>query len=121
MGQCIHCKAEVELSRGDVPICANCLAKRESEYNPAPTESEIRDALQAELLAAALRTLEAGEALKSLTREIPSGLPHPDGTQRILNASREVTESRYEMMKAHRRVSEFIEHGTVPEHLKLKN
>jgi hypothetical protein len=121
MGQCTHCKTEAELSGGENPICANCLANRESEYKSPATEAEIRDVLQAELLAAALRALEAGEALSSLTREIPSGLPHPDGTQQILNASREVTESRYEMMKAHRRVSEFIEHGTVPEDLKLKN
>jgi hypothetical protein len=121
MEHCIYCNTEAELSGGDAPICTKCLAKREKEYNSPPTEPEIRDALQAELLAAALRALEAWEALNSLTREIPSGLPHPDGTQQILNASREVTESRYKMMKAHRRVSEFIEHGTVPEDLKLKN
>jgi len=50
--------------------------------------------------------------------QVPSGLPHPDGTQRIRNASRELFRARKEMMTAHRRLDNFIESGIVPEDLK---
>ncbi len=46
---------------------------------------------------------------------VPSGLPHPDGAQRIHNVSRELTIARQEMMLAHRRFNDFIEHGIAPE------
>jgi hypothetical protein len=51
-------------------------------------------------------------------RVIPSFIPPPDGTQRIHNASHKLTEARNTMMKAHRRLNDFLERGTVPEDLK---
>jgi hypothetical protein len=78
----------------------------------------MRDALQVELLAATLEVLEAAETFKVLTRDIPGDLPRPDGTQSIINAFHKVEAARDGMMKAHRRVSEFIEHGIVPKDLK---
>ena len=48
----------------------------------------------------------------------PSGTPHPDGVQRIHNASHKLTQARDEMMNAHNRMNDFIERGIVPEDLK---
>ena len=42
----------------------------------------------------------------------------PDGVQRIRSVSHELTVARNEMIRAHNRLNEFLERGTVPEDLK---
>jgi hypothetical protein len=116
MESCAFCDTGTELYVNDIPICSKCSADR--EHKIAPTEAEIRDHLQAGLLAATVQALEAEDKFKAIMKEIPSGLPSPDGAQRIKNALHEVTASRIEMTKAQKRVVAFIEHGTVPEDLK---
>ena len=54
----------------------------------------------------------------AVTSDVPSFIPHPDGTQRIHNASHRLTEARNAMMKAHDRLNDYLERGTVPEDLK---
>ncbi len=47
-----------------------------------------------EQLAVAIKAQKlAGKHFKEVVRDIPSGLPHPDGSDRIRNASRELTET----------------------------
>jgi hypothetical protein len=67
---------------------------------------------------ATLRADAATAAFIEITSDIPSGLPHPDGIQRIHNASREMDAARKEMMAAHSRLNAFLERGIVPEDLK---
>jgi hypothetical protein len=74
--------------------------------------------LQQDLQAATERSKTATAAFDAITNDIPSGIPHPDGKQRIHNASRQVTIARMEMLKAHRRLSDFLNAGVVPEDLK---
>ena len=50
----------------------------------------------------------------------PSGLPHPDGVQRIKNASDELSIARKEMTRAYARLTDYVERGIVPEDLKVK-
>jgi len=50
--------------------------------------------------------------------DIPSHLPHPDGTQHLSNAARELSAARKEMMDAHNRLNDFLARGIVPEDLK---
>jgi hypothetical protein len=116
MDNCAFCNTETEHYANSVPICGKCSADR--AHKSAPTEAEIRDALQAELSVATVQALEANDKLKAITQDIPTGLPSPDGTPRIKNALHEVTASRIEMMKVHKRMIDFIQHGTVPEDLK---
>jgi hypothetical protein len=116
MDNCAFCNTETELYVNSIPICSKCSGDR--EHKSTPTEADIRDTLQAELLQATMRALEAEDKFKAIMEEIPSGLPSPDGAQRITNALREVTASRVEMAKTQKRVVAFIEHGTVPEDLK---
>jgi hypothetical protein len=47
--------------------------------------------------------------------QIPSGLPHPDGVQRIKNASSKLSIARNELMKAHSRLDEHLGGKIVPE------
>ena len=47
--------------------------------------------------------------------DIPSSVPQPDGTQRINNVYRELSLARREMMRAHSRLTHFLDNGVVPE------
>ena len=57
-------------------------------------------------------------AFAAISGDIPSGMPHPDGIQRIHNAAREMDAAREAMMTAHSRLNDFIERGIVLEDLK---
>ena len=46
--------------------------------------------------------------------DIPSGLPQPDGSQRIQNAAHALAAARYEVMQAHSRLDEFLAPGVAP-------
>ena len=47
-----------------------------------------------------------------------SGLPHPDGSQRIKNASVGLSMARKGVLKAHTRLNDYLGRGIVPEDLK---
>jgi hypothetical protein len=46
--------------------------------------------------------------------DIPSGLPQPDGSQRIQNAAHALAAARNEVMRAHSRLDEYLARGVVP-------
>jgi len=62
----------------------------------------------------------ASEAFDKVIHEIPSGLPHPDGIQRIKNTSHALSAAREKMIAAMIRLREFENRGIVPEDLKKK-
>ena len=70
------------------------------------------------LTEATVRANAASEAFTAIMSDIPSGIPHPDGIQRIHSASRELSTARKEMMKAHSRLHDFLSRGIIPEDLK---
>jgi hypothetical protein len=49
--------------------------------------------------------------------DIPSGLPHPDGTHRIRNASKKYYATMDDYQRAIDEFNEFIKDGTIPERL----
>jgi len=120
MAQCAYCKADTELYNGGVPICLKCSEVQEIKSNPPPplSGSEIRGILTKELAKAKVRAADAGDSFNETMGQIPSGTPHPDGTQQIHNASRELSTARKEMMKAHDRLYSYLDRGIVPEDLK---
>ena|SRR5258706_2734232 len=121
MAQCAYCKTETFLYNCGVPVCIQCAEGREAEAKSPTTEQEIRLVLVNRIVEAETRLSVANEAFSSVMNQIPSGLPHPDGTQRIHNASRELDIAREEMMNAHTRLNGFVERGIVPEDLKHGN
>ena len=54
-------------------------------------------------------------------RDIPSGLPYPDGTHRIKKVSREYSCSLNELSRAVQRMADFKIWGIVPEDLKSES
>jgi ketopantoate reductase len=79
MVQCTHCKSKTELCINGLPICLDC-ANRAEAKDP-PEEQNIRAILQRELIAATARAHAATDAFHAILEDIPSALPHPDGTQ----------------------------------------
>ena len=75
---------------------------------PPATERDIRSVLLQDVLELTARFTEATGEFEAVTGQIPSGLPHPDGVQRIKNASNKLSTARNELMKAHRRLNEHV-------------
>ena len=89
------------------------LSKRES---PA-AEHRFLNVLREDLQSAKERVTAANKAFEAVASEIPSAPLRPGATQRIHNASRELTIARMEMLRAHHRLSDFLHAGSVPEDL----
>jgi hypothetical protein len=84
---------------------------------PLAKLEKVHGLLQQELKAATERAASASAAFLDVTSQVPSGLPHPDGTQRIRNISHELAHARTELMRAHSRMDAFLVSGIAPEDL----
>jgi hypothetical protein len=84
---------------------------------PLATLEKVHDLLQQELKAATERAATASAAFLDVTSQVPSGLPHPDGTQRIRNMAHELAFARTELMRAHSRMDTFLVSGIAPDDL----
>ena len=111
MAYCAYCAAETEAYHGEVPICLECSERRDVEKRPPAVESQLRTRLLQDLKQNSARARTASEAFLLLVKETPSGLPHPDGAQRIHNAPRELANARTEMEKAHSRLTLYLSRG----------
>jgi hypothetical protein len=79
---------------------------------------EVLVILRRDFTTAQTRAEIAGQHFNEIIKEVPSGLPHPDGTQRIRNASAEYATARKTLMLALSRLSDFVAEGTIPDDLK---
>ncbi len=118
MAKCAYCGSETELFNNGVAVCLKCSDDHEGKSKPPQTEPYIRTILVNDIVKATARVSAANQTFSAVMGQVPSGLPHPDGAQRIHNASRELSIARERMMTAHTRLNKFIEHGIVPEDLK---
>ena len=118
MARCAYCKAETFLFDNDLPICLECADKREVKHKRLEMERQVNIILKHDVTEATERAHAASDAFEAIVADVPSGLPHPDGTQRIHNASRTLSVARQEMMRAHERLHDFLTSGIIPEDLK---
>jgi hypothetical protein len=116
MALCSYCKAETELVDSCVPVCIAC-SERRIKRKPPRTE-QIRTILFQDVLEATARNDEATREFDAVMSQFPSGLPHPDGVQRIKNASNNLNLARKEKTKAHNRLNDYLGLGIVPDDLK---
>ena len=117
MAECARCKAYTQLFENGVPICPKCTEERGPKRKP-PNADQIRTALVNCIAQATARVSEANHKFSEAMGQFPSGLPHPDGVQRIKNASNELALARKEMMTAHKRFNDYVYRGIVSEDLK---
>jgi len=118
MAECVSCKTETQLYDQGVPVCSKCSEALETKRKPPQNTAQIRTVLVSRIVEATARVSAANQKFSEVMGQYPSGLPHPQGVQRIESASKELTIARKEMMTAHKMLNEFIEHGIVPEDLK---
>ena len=114
MARCAYCRTETELYESQVPVCVHCA-------DEDPDTRHRKAALFRDLEEATKRAEAASDAFAAVTNDIPSGMPHPDGVQRIHNASRELSAARDEMIKAHNRLNDFLNTGIVREEMKRRD
>jgi hypothetical protein len=79
---------------------------------------EIREILHEALIKATKDNSHAIREFDEVMSHFPSGLPHPDGLQRIKNASSKLSTARQKLATAHNRLNDYVGRGIVPEELK---
>ena len=79
----------------------------------------VRRMLEEQFQAAVKRRDLASSVFAEVSRDIPSRLPRPDGTQRIANASRDYKAALNEVSYAVQRIADFQIRGIVPDDLKM--
>jgi hypothetical protein len=72
--------------------------------------------LREQFVKARERRKVASDALQEVIA-VPTGLPHPDGTQKVLNAFREYSLALGAVTLAVKRRTNFLAHGIVPDDL----
>lgn len=80
--------------------------------------ADIRSKLAKDLEEATARTESASMEFDAIMGDLPRDIPYSDRTQRIHSASRELTATRKEMVKAHTRLNDYLSRGIVPEDMK---
>jgi hypothetical protein len=118
MAQCVRCKGKTHLYNDEGPICVSCSFLDETTGILKTTENGVLKALVQDLVDAKKRRNEASEAFDDVTSRIPTGLPHPNGKQRIKDVSEELSSTRKALAKAHNQLSDFLALGIVPDDLK---
>jgi hypothetical protein len=83
-----------------------------------PNRFNVERALADDVEKARLNYEQARSLLNGLVADIPSHLPHPDGSLQIKNAGRELESARDAYTKALREFSAFTVNGEIPERLK---
>lgn len=114
MARCAYCKTETGLYDGGMPVCLDCANRLGTKQQPSAGEDSLAR-LQRELKEATARAHQATDAFNAIMDDIPSAVPQPDGTQRINNVYRELSLARRDMMRAHSRLTHFLDSGVIPE------
>jgi hypothetical protein len=126
MELCAFCNVEeTVLYYSGIPTCLKCAEERaahpkpeQPKRKPLATDQQIRGTLLQDILELTARTNEASREFDEAIGQFPSGLPYPDGVQRIRNASSKLSITRKELVKAHARLNEYLDSGVAPDDLK---
>src|SRR5437868_13945616 len=112
MAKCLYCGSETGLCNGGVPICLKCSDERANKPKKPPAISKsIQTILIDEIVQATARVNRAYRDFLEVMGHIPTGFPHPDGSQRIHNASGELAKARKDLVRAHAALDDFLKTG----------
>jgi len=89
----------------------------DAKRKPPKSELEVLRSLIREVIDATAEKNEASDEFDIVMGQFPSGLPHPDGSQRIANSSQRLSFARKKAMIAHTRLTDFLDRGIVPDDL----
>jgi hypothetical protein len=82
--------------------------EKEIKRKPPGSEKELLKDLIRDVVDAGTLKNEASEAFNEAIDHFPSGLPYPDGAQRIKNTSAQLATARKQLMTAHERLDDFL-------------
>ena len=109
MVRCSYCGRETALYRAGVPTCINCIHRLPPSVHTRLTQDLLE----------ATAELDAVKVIHNQSLgDIPSGLPHPDGAQRIHSIAQQLSSANQKVNRAHSRLTDFLDKGIVPEELK---
>jgi hypothetical protein len=81
-------------------------------------QKEMLSHLLDELTKARENARLANQAFLAVMKDIPSGIPHPDGVQRIHSVSAENAQARKNLENARVRLQQFQAYGYIPDDLR---
>jgi len=111
VARCYHCGSETALHEAGVPTCLNCIEKLEPRIRSVHTQ------LFQELLEATSEFQTALANHDRITSNIASGSFRPDGAASV-STSHELSLAKENVIRAHARLTSFLDRGIVPENLK---
>lgn len=82
--------------------------------NAGRSREQVLEVLSNDLRDAQQRRDEAAARFSEIMKDVPSGIPHPNGTDRIHEVSQQYSEAQKEAMEALVRLNNFLVHGTIP-------
>jgi hypothetical protein len=115
MVRCFYCGRETELHIADIATCPVCSDRLGSSRLKVRS---IHSLLSREIIEATGDADAASAAYNQVIYDIPSAIPHPDGVQRIRSVSQRLSIAKKDLARAHFRLNDFLERGTIPEDLK---
>src|SRR6266481_4940211 len=85
MATCVFCGNPTEFNTSRTPVCLDCDKHRHRppDMKSLKTTDRVRQVLQDEVTAAKQRLDVSAARFDEVIQEIPSGIPHSDGAQRI--------------------------------------
>ena len=111
MAQSATCRAVGQLHESPVSTPDENGVKRK----PPGSEKECLKVLIQDVVDATALKNEASKGFDAAISQFPSGLPYPDGAQRIKNTSAQLSTARKGLMIAHKRLDDFLNKGIVLE------
>jgi hypothetical protein len=118
MAQCAQCNAETELYIHGKVLCPTCRDGRDLSRQVSALRPAVRATLLKEVESAAETARRASRAFLKITGEKSSGLPDSDGSQRIQNAARVLSNARQRLAHADARLNDFLCRDIIPDDLK---
>jgi len=113
VAKCILCKAETNLYVGGHPICRECADARDKRRGSTASQSLDNESFLRKDLARAQAVYEQTQReFRAIISDVPSGIPQPDGSLRIENASRKNAAALDDYVRALREFSAFLSSGT---------
>ena len=107
MSMCSKCGADTELFDGAVPTCVKC-------SEPATDRGRILQILHQDLKIARQQRDKAFAHFDDTLHQVPSGIPYPDGEERIRWASRVFSDAQLGLSDALARLNDYLVDGKVP-------
>jgi hypothetical protein len=89
----------------------------DAKSKPPRREIDVLRILVQDVIDTVAEKNEASDEFDRVMDQFPSGLPHPDGSQRIANSSQRLALARKNAMTAHARLTDFLDRGIVPDDL----